>query len=135
MKQIFRMTSSQLLSYIEQTAEAAESITKKIQGEKRETILRALESTLDYRKKRNKVAHLRLEAMQKNENSELIEVVFGYFTFLEQERDGDFMTLIHSVDTIEYHSRENLDKACENGLDAYESYIVPSQYNGIIRID
>lgn len=135
MKQIFRMSASQLLVYITSTAEAVEEINKRIQKEELESVLRALETTLSNRKKRNKLAHMRLQAMQRNENPHAIEVIFGYFTFLEEQRDGEFKALIHSVDTIEYYSAETIDSACEKGLYRHESYLIPSQYGGVIEID
>lgn len=82
-----------------------------------------------------------------------IEVLLGDFTFLEPTlfypktfikqgidiiydnhsyTEGRYCTIINKVENVCYVEEAELDSFCENSLEKYESYLIPSRYNGEI---
>jgi len=75
-----------------------------------------------------------------------VEVLFGDFTFEEprgfSERNppvekcmrppyllnGKFTATVNRVDAVMYVEESELDEVCENGLETYESYLIPDLY-------
>ena len=59
-----------------------------------------------------------------------VRVLLGSFTFLE----NPFHTIIHKVEKEEFVEIQDLDKFCEDVLNTYEGYFIPSMYNGIVTL-
>ncbi len=70
-------------------------------------------------------------------NDELIYVLLGSFTFLEEHRDGVYKTIIHQIDAIKsFSSVDEAEEAAENEISSqYEGYLIPQVYNGLIEIE
>ncbi len=66
-----------------------------------------------------------------NNSQELIEVWAGDFTFTEEP----YRAIINRLDKVIEVEPKDLDKECEHILTTYESYLVPSVYNGEIFKD
>jgi len=63
----------------------------------------------------------------------MVRLLLGEFTFLDEQNDGEYKAIIHRIDKV--INCENEDKASELGdemLDEFESYLVPTSYNGKI---
>lgn len=90
---------------------------------------------------------------------EKVYVMFGDFTFIEPKqirsnvifldsnrhhrimndnvphKEGQYKAIINRVDEIFLVPVKDLTKVCEAGLDIYESYLIPSEYKGIIEMN
>lgn len=62
----------------------------------------------------------------------LIYVLAGDFTFIET--GGEYKAIINRVDEIFEVEKSKLDNFCEELLEEYESYLIPSLYNGKIEL-
>ncbi len=65
-------------------------------------------------------------------------VLLGCFTFLEQQHDGEFKTIIHRIDEIK--SFDTTDEALEYGeatieTGKFEGYLIPQVYMGEIEME
>jgi hypothetical protein len=63
----------------------------------------------------------------------MVRLLLGEFSFLDEQNDGEYKAIIHRIDKV--INCENEDKASELGdemLDEFESYLVPTSYNGKI---
>lgn len=77
---------------------------------------------------------------------EKVKVLLGSFTFLEPRPNLPFVedmvrtsvadsytAIIHRIDKEAEVLLSDLDDFCENSLETYEGYLIPSMYNGIIQ--
>ena len=64
-----------------------------------------------------------------------VKLLMGQFSFLEEEIDGVFKAIIHTIDAVfEYDTEDEACEAGENMLSDYESYLVPASYKGEIDL-
>jgi hypothetical protein len=61
-----------------------------------------------------------------------VKVLLGDMTFFDEKVDGKHETIVHNVRRIALVKSEDLDEFCENSLDEFEGYLVPSEYKGKI---
>ena len=60
----------------------------------------------------------------------LVFVVFGDITFYETP---ELKAVVNRVDNVSLVKQSDLDSVCERSLDMFESYLVVSEYNGVIE--
>lgn len=58
------------------------------------------------------------------------DVIHDNFPYLK----GNYKAIINRIDEIVEVNVNELDSFCEESLDNYESYLIPSLYNGFIEI-
>ncbi len=64
-----------------------------------------------------------------------VKLLMGQFSFLEEEIDGVFKAIIHTIYAVfEYDTEDEACEAGENMLSDYESYLVPASYKGEIDL-
>ena len=85
-----------------------------------------------------------------------VEVLLGHFTFIEptftftprpftirsdgeriydvsMNSEGGYKAIIHRIDNRVWIDERSVDKYCEDALDKYEGYLIPTLYNGTIE--
>lgn len=66
---------------------------------------------------------------------EEILILFGKMTFLQEDLDGEFKAIVHSIEGSGYVDESIIDDVAEDGLLHHDAYLIPSQYNGVIVYD
>lgn len=61
-----------------------------------------------------------------------VEVVYGDITFFDKDIDKKIEAHINRIDGIAICPIDELDDFCEIVLENAESYLIPSQYSGLI---
>ncbi len=61
-----------------------------------------------------------------------VKVLLGDMTFFDERVDGKHEAVVHNVRRIALVKPEDLDDFCENSLEEFEGYLVPSEYSGKI---
>jgi hypothetical protein len=72
----------------------------------------------------------------------MVQVLLGDFTFIEPHQrveivngrdfNKTYTALINKIEKVVEVEESELDDFCENSLSMYESYLIPSMYNGNI---
>lgn len=58
-----------------------------------------------------------------------VKVIFGHMTHFDEQIDGFNAVIVHSIQKVMMVDEDKLDDVCEDGLNDFDSYLIPEQYN------
>lgn len=91
-----------------------------------------MENIHDFLKKEHTESNSRIEK-EKLKKEDSVTVLFGDFSFFEGTMGEPSLAIINKIDKTTTCKIKELDTFCEDGLENYESYLIPEIYKGEIR--
>jgi len=68
------------------------------------------------------------ELKDKEDRAKVKKVLFGSMTFLEEQFDGVYKTIVHRIDSVQYLTEEQANDVIDG--DKYDCYFIPDYYKG-----